>query len=129
MVEPKLLCRKHLLGEHVEHHMFLGTLKKNISVGGYLRDGLLDILSLKTRHDALVAEMISRGYRHHSATETTNEQLIAYAEQWKHIPSCINVETNLAELCRRCPDCKSRIEAQRNNSVDGSQSISTANAN
>ena len=28
MVDPRLLCRKHLLGEHVENHMFIGTLKR-----------------------------------------------------------------------------------------------------
>ena len=41
MVDPKIMCRKHLLGEHVEHHMFVGTINKRISIVGYLRDNLL----------------------------------------------------------------------------------------
>lgn len=28
LVPPSHMCRKHLLGEHVELHMLLGTLKK-----------------------------------------------------------------------------------------------------
>ena len=31
-VDPKLMCNKHLLGEHVEMHMFFGTIQKGISM-------------------------------------------------------------------------------------------------
>ena len=27
-VPAECMCRQHLLGEHCEHHMFVGTLKK-----------------------------------------------------------------------------------------------------
>ena len=40
MVDPKFLCQKHLCGEHLECHMFLGTLKKNKKVDGYLKNNL-----------------------------------------------------------------------------------------
>lgn len=39
LVDPRCLCDKHLLGEHVEHHMFIGTLRKNKSIQGYLDKG------------------------------------------------------------------------------------------
>ena len=29
MIDPTMLCTKHLLGEHVELHMFVGTINKN----------------------------------------------------------------------------------------------------
>ena len=32
LVPPSHMCRKHLLGEHVELHMLLGTLKKGKSI-------------------------------------------------------------------------------------------------
>lgn len=70
-IEPKYLDRKRLLGEHVElHAMFninTGTSKK----GGYRNHP--EVLrwknylpALKKRHDEIVLEMITRGYKHHS---------------------------------------------------------------
>lgn len=32
MVPPELMCRQHLLGEHVELHMFVGAINKGTSV-------------------------------------------------------------------------------------------------
>jgi hypothetical protein len=50
MVNPKIMCRQHLLGEHVEIHMFIGTLNRKKSVKGYLEKGLLEIHNLYARH-------------------------------------------------------------------------------
>ncbi len=62
MVDPKKMCRKHLLGEHVEIHMMVGTLLKGRSIDGFLERGLLEPQSARIRHDALAAEMQARGY-------------------------------------------------------------------
>ena len=64
MVDPSLLCRKHLLGEHVECHMFVGTINKNISIKGYIEKGLCEPDKLEFRHNQLSEEMIKRGYNH-----------------------------------------------------------------
>lgn len=109
MVDPSLMCSKHLGGEHVEHHMFIGTLKKNISVQGYLEGGLLDISTLKDRHHELVVEMLARGGRHKSPLPEID--LDQYVEQYKNTPPRIDIEENLRELCRRCPNCKDRIRS------------------
>ena len=66
MVDPTLLCRKHLLGEHVECHMFRGSLLKGTSLRGFLESGLLDSRLLARRHDQLAKELQGRGYRHES---------------------------------------------------------------
>lgn len=95
MVDPRIMCRKHLLGEHVELHMFVGTLKKGISVHGYLADNLMEPESLYTRHEVLVAEMESRGYNHKSPLEQVPTPLARP----------INKQAALAELLRRCPEC------------------------
>ena len=42
-VNPKLLCRQHLLGNHLEVHMFVGTLRR----GGKARLNPMD-WSLRT---------------------------------------------------------------------------------
>lgn len=50
MVGPKMMYRQHLLGEHVEIHMFIGTMKRKCSVWGYLRNNLLEMESIVSRH-------------------------------------------------------------------------------
>ena len=98
MVNPKIMCRKHLLGEHVELHMSVGTIKKGISVKGYLDDNLLEPESIYRRHHELVLEMEARGYNHKSPLE-----LIPI-----NMSKRIDREASLKELLRRCPECAER---------------------
>jgi hypothetical protein len=100
MVNPKIMCRQHLLGEHVEIHMFIGTLDKGKKVGGYLDKGLLEVHNLYSRHQELVEEMKFRGYNHSSELD----------KKWKHVKKLgiINKKKNLQNLIQRCPRCKQR---------------------
>ena len=66
MIDPKMLCKKHLLGEHVELHMFVGTINKNKKLDGYKKNGLVEVHNIKLRHRELAAEMIARGMNHQS---------------------------------------------------------------
>ena len=100
MVPPEMLCRQHLLGEHNEHHLLVGTLNKGISVKGYIEGGLAEIHNIVMRHDELVAEMLRRGYNHKSPLPT----FVPYTA------GIIDREENIKELCRRCTRCKERIE-------------------
>lgn len=66
-VEPSLLCRKHLLGEHRELHGLWNVLTQNKK--GYSRhpetrrwEGKLK--ALYNRHEALVKDMALRNYNH-----------------------------------------------------------------
>lgn len=98
-IDPTLMCNKHLLGEHVEMHMFVGTLKKGISMFGYVKGGLVETWRIKSRHDQLVVEMERRGMNHKSPIEQ---------------PDCkaegrVDILANVAELARRCPACKALI--------------------
>lgn len=36
MLPPETMCRKHLLGEHVELHMLLGSLRRGKNIDGFL---------------------------------------------------------------------------------------------
>ena len=96
LVDPKTLCRQHLLGEHLEHHMLVGTIKKGISVNGYIELGLLDPSKLTSRHNELIREMERRGYGHYSPLESVD-----YTEDG----ACVDVKGNLVELARRCSEC------------------------
>ena len=73
-MDPALLCRSHLLGEHRELHGLWNIL--TLRLKGYSRhpetlrwEGRL--AALFQRHEALVAEMARRGYRHRSPLDPT----------------------------------------------------------
>ena len=101
MVDPKKMCRKHLLGEHVEIHMMVGTLLKGRSIDGFLERGLLEPQSARKRHDALAAEMQARGYKHCSPLpQFPSNKPVARVVQ----------ERSEAELAARCPACRKLIE-------------------
>lgn len=96
-VPPEMLCREHLLGEHVEMHMFSGSARRGISLEGY-KDGLVVLSRLEQRHDLLATELKARGYNH-----TSPFPPVAVSGGW------ISVKDNVRELARRCPECKIRI--------------------
>lgn len=71
-VDPEILCRQHLLGEHRELHALWVILTQNKK--GYLSHpetkrwkGKLN--ALYNRHEILVNEMKKRGYKHKSPLE------------------------------------------------------------
>lgn len=108
-VDPRLLCDQHLLGEHVEMHMFLGGIRKAHSVQGYIDRGIVDPHRVWARHEALVVEMQRRGVHHRSPMVLTVEDLAAIAA----LPAAIiDAEANLAELARRCERCRDRQREQ-----------------
>ena len=98
MVNPKIMCRQHLLGEHAEIHMFIGTINCKKSVKGYLEKSLLEVHNLYSRHEELVEEMKRRGYSHNSEVN----------KKWKNAEKngFVNKEKNLAELLNRCSKCR-----------------------
>lgn len=108
MVDVQTMCRKHLMGEHVETHMFVGTLLKGGKVGGYVAGNLFEPMSLKSRHDELAAEMVARGYKHASVMgpNAVTSALASLPEEF--ILATVRKGDALAELHRRCPDCASR---------------------
>lgn len=103
MVDPALMCRQHLLGEHVEIHMLAGTLRREKSIEGFLDRELIEPQNMQRRHDQLVGEMTKRGYNHRSP-------LI--------IPDCelpngdVDVVYSIRELHRRCEHCRRLIDAR-----------------
>ena len=73
-VHPRHLCRKHLLAEHRELHGLWNILTKHGGVGGYARHPetlrwVGKTAALYRRHEALVAEMKHRGWKHHTPLE------------------------------------------------------------
>ena len=100
-VNPELMCRKHLLGEHVEMHMFSAALNSGKKLDGYINTGLLEVHNIKLRHDDLAQEMIKRGYRHDSPIADP-----------PHLERAgfVNIEKSYEELQARCLECRKRIQ-------------------
>ena len=68
-LEPACLCRSHLLGEHRELHAVWAILtqdKRGYRHHPETRRWEGKLAALYRRHEALVAEMTRRGYRHAS---------------------------------------------------------------
>jgi queuosine biosynthesis protein QueD len=104
MCDPRILCRKHLLGEHTECHMFLGSLNKKISIDGYITNDLFEPLLLKTRHDALADEISKRGYNHTSPLIFNQDLIFSYLPK-HYINHKINKRNSLFLLLSRCQTC------------------------
>ena len=74
-VEPQLLCRSHLLGEHRELHGLWNILvhgKIGYSRHPETRRWEGKLAALYNRHEALVREMTQRGYNHHSPLDAAH---------------------------------------------------------
>lgn len=68
-IEPKELCRVHLLGEHRELHALWTIISQNKK--GYInhpetKRWIGKLAALYKRHEAEVDEMLARGYSHKS---------------------------------------------------------------
>lgn len=107
MVDPLILCRKHLLGEHGEIHKHLHNFIKQHSISGRIKGNAIEPLSLNCRHDQLAKEMVRRGYNHNSPLDIVIDfsYLIAYERNYK-----INRAKSLALLLDRCRDCACRYK-------------------
>jgi hypothetical protein len=104
-VSPKILCNNHILGEHRELHAIMGTLKKGISIKGYIDNNLVEVQSIIERHKALVQEMTARGYKHHSPID--EEPHTEYLpEEYRTFE--VDRESSFNDLYYRCEVCRWR---------------------
>jgi len=92
-IEPKKLCRNHLLGEHREFHAIWNILNKHKK--GYANHPETKrwkgkLKALYCRHENIVKEMKGRGFRHKS-----------------------NLDVNLACGCRRQAKYVDSIQKQK----------------
>lgn len=99
MVDPRKMCDQHLLGEHVELHMLVGTLVRKKSVAGFVANKLIEVHNIRRRHAQLVIEMTRRGMKHQSPLPTFRARKLGK----------VNPRLNLVELARRCRKCKEKI--------------------
>lgn len=126
MCNPLILCQKHLGGEHVESHMFVGILKKKLRIDGYIKNNLIEPISLHARHDILAWEMIRRRIIKGKSPDLPHKSPIDFDELFdnmeylsgEYINYKINKENSLNDLLNRCLKCRSRFLLLRKYNLD-----------
>ena len=113
MTPVKIMCDKHLLGEHVELHMIVGSINKNKKLDGYIKNNLISPTNIIKRHNDIACEMIERKFNHKSNLPIFN--LDEYVDSVKYAQ--INEESSLNELVTRCNRCREKYEVFNNGFV------------
>ena len=106
MIPVEILCTKHLLGEHVETHMFVGTILRGKRLNGYVDNNLFEARSLQIRHDKLANEIDRRGYKHKSDLKKFDIERLSDKER----ESVVDVSRSFEDLLGRCEECRKRNE-------------------
>lgn len=105
-VDPEVMCDQHLLGEHNEMHMLVGSIRKHphgeAIAKGHGEKGQVDTSLLQSRHDSLAEELESRGYNHDSPMSYTDELDFG----------TVDVERHRDMLADRCEECRDRIVSE-----------------
>jgi len=107
MIFPEHMCRKHLLGEHVECHMLLGCLRKGKNIDGFLEKRIIEPQYLWQRHELLSREMKFRGYRHKSPMNM--KEVVNLVKEGNYFGHTVNIKEAMIDLYERCPECRKRM--------------------
>jgi hypothetical protein len=86
-LEPRVLCRQHLLGEHRELHGLWNILtrdKRGYRSHPETMRWVGKLSALHARHEALVAEMTRRGYTHHTPLDSSLAAGAAVQDEFVH---------------------------------------------
>ena len=103
MIDPRLLCRKHLLGEHGEIHKHRHNFVKKHRISGRLFPVVqIEPLSMETRHNQLADEMTRRGYNHASPYMMPDISHLSSDE----MNARVDIKKSIMDLYDRCQDCK-----------------------
>jgi len=101
-INPKLLCRNHLLGEHNEIHKHKHNFEKKHSIAKRISPIVqIEPENMQKRHDDLVMEMFNRGYNHNSPYVQPDLSHLKSVERFAQI----DLDISIADLTHRCPEC------------------------
>jgi len=107
MIDPKLLCQKHLLGEHGEIHKHRHNFVKQHSITKRISPVVqIEPSAMQTRHNELAKEMLRRNMNHQSSFEQPDISYLPSNERY----AVVDVNNSILDLMNRCPECKKRIK-------------------
>lgn len=110
MVDPVLLCNKHLIGEHGELHKFLPSFRKGYKVDKRFYPVVqIQFVGYEERHDALVKEMLNRGFNHKSPLKDLPNFKRIYPQYYD---LQVDLENSCRDLMLRCNKCRERIKRE-----------------
>lgn len=102
MTDPNLMCSKHRVGEHGEIHKHRHNFEKQHNISGRIYPEIqIEPESMKKRHDQLAAFMDHK-------SEFSQPDLSYLPDDQRYAK--VNVMESYRELCRRCPECRAKIE-------------------
>jgi hypothetical protein len=104
-MNPAIMCDRHLLGEHNEHHAMLGTMRKRMKIDNYIAWNLFNPGTLAGRHESIKIEMLARNFNHD--TPINIAEAAGMAAIYGNHP--IDIRLSNLELLRRCPECRKRF--------------------
>jgi hypothetical protein len=108
-INPKLMCKQHLLGEHNEIHKHRHNFVKHHSIVKRISPVVqIEPENMQKRHDELVGEMIARGYNHNSPYEQPDLSHLKPEERFAKI----EIGISISDLRKRCPACTERITSK-----------------
>ena len=103
MIDPQLLCRKHLLGEHGELHKFIPSFHKKHKIDNRVAPVVqIELSSYQSRHDELATEMLRRGMNHKSPLPELPDFTYLPTHQYE---AKVNKNTSIKDLKERCEEC------------------------
>lgn len=106
MINSKLLCDKHLLGEHGEIHKHRHCFEKQYSIAGRISPIVqIEPANMANRHDQLVQEMLSRGMNHRSPYVQPDIRYLPIEYQ----NAQVDIWQSINDLVERCSVCAERI--------------------
>jgi hypothetical protein len=112
MVDPKILCNKHLLGEHGEIHKHRHNFVKQHSIAKRISPVVqIEPRNMQSRHNELAKEMLRRGMNHQSPFEQPD---ISYLKDKERLAN-VDINNSLADLSNRCTECAKKINYERTN--------------
>lgn len=103
MIDPEKMCNQHILGEHNELHMLVGTVNNHphgeAVIEGLVEDGMIEPQNIEERHAELLVSMVKRGFNHDSPLDDFSTG----------VRGSVDKERSRSELRERCSDCKERL--------------------
>lgn len=110
MVDVKIMCRQHLIGEYREHFTIVGALRKKKRMDGFVDHNCLELSKLQERFDELKTEMLRRGYKPVKQFEVPDMSYLP--ERIRNAK--VDREASLQDLLNRCENCRKRFEEIKN---------------
>lgn len=110
-INPSLLCKQHLLGEHGEIHKHRHNFVKKHKITKRISPVVqIEPENMQIRHDELVLEMLKRGYNHNSPYEQPDISYLKSEERYAKIDKNISIN----DLINRCPECTKNLKHEIN---------------